>query len=268
MQHCDARGRPFRARDARRRPAAKVAGEPGADRHVARAPLESRFDHGRTRAPRPGENTTNAQVGPERDAYAAAAWTGLFTLPARVTSTSPHPGGGPSGYRTAAVLVPVFRDAEHRLRLVLVVRADHGIHGGQLGLPGGAAEPEDANLVETALREAEEEVGLLRDEVEVLASLDPIDSRVSGFRVHPFLARVPANARWQLRADEIVGILTPLVEELADPGVRRELPFTSAALPDGLLVEGISIEGHVLWGLTLRLLDPLLPSLLAGEWPL
>ena len=185
-----------------------------------------------------------------------------------MSSTPPHRVGAATGYRAAAVLVPVFRDAEHRLRLVLVVRGSHGVHGGQLGLPGGAVEPEDANLLETALREAEEEVGLLRDEVEVLASLDPIDSRVSGFRVHPFLARVPANTRWQLRADEIVGILTPLVEELADPSVRRELPFTSAALPNGLLVEGISIEGHVLWGLTLRLLDPLVPRLLAGEWPL
>ena len=168
----------------------------------------------------------------------------------------------------AAVLVPVFRDAESRLRLLLVVRGDHGIHGGQLGLPGGRAEPADASLLATALRETEEEIGLPREHVEVLAALPPLDARVSGFRVHPFLGRVPADARFQLGAGEIVGVLTPLVEELADPRARRELPFTSRAFPKGLLVEGISIEGHVLWGLTLRLLDPLVPRLLAGEWAL
>jgi 8-oxo-dGTP pyrophosphatase MutT (NUDIX family) len=166
------------------------------------------------------------------------------------------------------VLVPVFRDDERRLRLVLVVRGDHGIHGGQLGLPGGRAEPDDPGLVETALRETEEEIGLRRDQVEVLAELDPIDAAVSSFRVHPFLARIPSDATFQLRAEEIVGLLTPSVEELADPAARRELPFSSARHPDGLLVEGISIEGHVLWGLTLRLLEPLVPRLLAGEWEL
>jgi ADP-ribose pyrophosphatase YjhB (NUDIX family) len=151
---------------------------------------------------------------------------------------------------------------------VLVVRGDHGIHGGQLGLPGGRAEPDDASLADTALRETEEEIGVQRDQVELLAELDPIDAAVSSFRVHPFLARIPSDASFRLRAGEIVGLLTPLVEELADTAARRELPFSSAALPDGLLVEGISIEGHVLWGLTLRLLDPLVPRLVAGEWEL
>ena len=180
-----------------------------------------------------------------------------------------RPPRPPSGSRIpAAVLVPVFRDAESRLRLVLVVRGDRGIHGGQLGLPGGRAEPGDAGLIETALRETEEEIGLRREQVDVLAALSPLDAHVSNFRVHPFLARIAPDAAFQLRAGEIVGLLTPLVEELADPAARRELPFSSQALPDGLLVEGIAIEGHVLWGLTLRLLDPLVPRLLAGEWEL
>jgi 8-oxo-dGTP pyrophosphatase MutT (NUDIX family) len=169
--------------------------------------------------------------------------------------------------RRAAVLVPVFRDGEDRLRLVLVVRGDHGIHGGQLGFPGGREEPEDASLVETALREAKEEIGLRRDDVEVLASLDAIESRVSRFEVYPFLARVRADVRWQLQADEIVGLLTPAVDELAEPGARRELRFSSAAIPEPMLVDGIALDEHVLWGLTLRMLDPLIPRLLAGEWP-
>jgi hypothetical protein len=58
------------------------------------------------------------------------------------------------------------------------------------------------------------------------------------------------------------------VTTIADPAALAQLPFTSAAFPDGLLVDGITVEGHVLWGLTLRLLAPLAPRLLAGEWAL
>jgi 8-oxo-dGTP pyrophosphatase MutT (NUDIX family) len=169
--------------------------------------------------------------------------------------------------RTAAVLVPVFRDAAGELRVVLVVRSDYGPHGGQLGLPGGKPEPGDASLVETALREAHEEVGLAPASVEVLAELEPVDSTRTGYRVHPFLARVPADARWRLQAREIVGVVMPAIATIADPAARAQLPFTSAAFPQGLLVDGITVEGHVLWGLTLRLLTPLAPRLLAAEWP-
>ena len=53
---------------------------------------------------------------------------------------------------------------------------------------------------------------------------------------------------------------------LADPASRSTLPFSSLRFPEPLLVDGIDIEGHVLWGMTLRLLEDVLPRLLAGEW--
>lgn len=171
-----------------------------------------------------------------------------------------------AGLRVAAVLAPVFRDASGVLRTLLVIRSDHGPHGGQLGFPGGKPEPGDADLLATALREAEEEVGLDPSVAEVVGRLDPLDTRATGFRVHTFVGRVPRDTVWRLDAAEIVGVLTPAVELLADPGARATLPFTSRQFPHGLLVEGIDVEGHVLWGMTLRLLDELVPRLLAGEW--
>ncbi len=177
----------------------------------------------------------------------------------------PEPAGGVR-LQVAAVLAPVFRDREGELRLLLVVRGDHGIHGGQLGLPGGKPEPQDADLLGTALREAHEEVGLDPGSVDVLGELDPLETRATGYRVHAFVGRVPADTAWRPREGEIVGVLTPGVATLAQREARRTLPFTSSHFPDGLLVEGIDVEGHVLWGLTLRLLDDLVPRLLAGEW--
>jgi 8-oxo-dGTP pyrophosphatase MutT (NUDIX family) len=169
--------------------------------------------------------------------------------------------------RTAAVLLPVYRDAEGELRVVLVVRADDGgMHGGQIGLPGGKPESGDVNLLATALREAEEEVGLRRETVEVVAELPVLETARTGWRVHPFLGRVAADTPWRLQETEIVGILTPSAAALADPEARERLPFSSRRFREPLIVDGIDVDGHVLWGMTLRLLDEALPRLLAGEW--
>jgi 8-oxo-dGTP pyrophosphatase MutT (NUDIX family) len=168
----------------------------------------------------------------------------------------------------AAVLIPVFRDQEGDLRVLLVARGERGIHGGQLGLPGGKQEPGDASPLETALREAEEEVGLARSDVAVLAGLPTIDTRTTGFRVHPFLARVRPPAQWRLAEGEITGVVTPRVAALADPAVRREELFSSPNWPEPRPAECVELEGGLLlWGLTLRMLDGVVPRLLAGEWP-
>jgi 8-oxo-dGTP pyrophosphatase MutT (NUDIX family) len=164
------------------------------------------------------------------------------------------------------VLVPVFRDEDGRLRLVLIVRADRGLHGGQLALPGGKVDADDETLMATALREAEEEIGLDPSVVQVLAELDSVHSGPTDYQVHPFLARIPAGAQWRMNPDEVAEVLTPAVEEMWNPQIRRELLFTSTRWPEGLLVDGIPIGDRVLWGMTLRLLDDVVPRLLAGEW--
>ncbi len=179
-----------------------------------------------------------------------------------------HPDDAPKdGLTTAAVLAPFFRDPDGALRLVLVVRGARGIHGSQLGFPGGKPEPGDAHLLDTALRETEEEIGVGRAHVEVLAEIAPLATRTTGFRVYPFVGRLPPGLEWRLRPGEIVGLLTPTVRELAEPADRGPMLFANAALGTRT-VEGIPVDGHVLWGMTLRLLDLLLPRVVAGEFDL
>ena len=168
--------------------------------------------------------------------------------------------------RQASVLAPVFRDAAGDLRIVLIVRTDPGHHGGQLAFPGGRVDDDDESLVATALREAEEEIGLDPSVVTVVAELPPVRSGPTNMDVFAFLGRIPDGIEWKPSRDEVVEVLTPTVAELWDPAIRRELLFTNARWPEGLLVDGIPVGDRVLWGMTLRLLDDLVPRLLAGEW--
>ena len=175
-------------------------------------------------------------------------------------SRSPEPAG------TAAVLAPVYRDREGALRIVLIVRVDRGHHGGQLALPGGRVDETDAGPAAAAIREAQEEIGLDPGVVHLVAELPAVRSGPTNLDVRPFLARIPDGLEWRPNPHEVVEVLTPTLGELWDPELRREHLFSSARWPEGLLVDGIPVGGSVLWGMTLRILDDLVPRLLAGEW--
>jgi 8-oxo-dGTP pyrophosphatase MutT (NUDIX family) len=168
--------------------------------------------------------------------------------------------------RESAVLVPVFRDAAGELKVVVVRRSDWGIHGGELAFPGGKREPTDASLQATALREAKEEVGLTADNVQVLAELPPIDTFVSNFRITPFLARVRPSAVWQFQAREVAEVLEVSLRHLADPATYAEEDWQLPGWPQAYRIEFWRVGPYPLWGASFRILQPLLPRLLAGEW--
>ena len=164
------------------------------------------------------------------------------------------------------MLVPIWRDEAGALRVVLVRRTAGGVHGGQLAFPGGRREPGDASDEATALREAEEEVGLERARVTVLAALPVLETRTSGFRIAPFLARIERPDYWRPSFREIAEVLEPTLQELADPDARGEMIEQFATWPAPMAIPYIRIGPHRLWGATWRILEPLLPRLLSGEW--
>ncbi len=168
--------------------------------------------------------------------------------------------------RESAVLVPVFRDAAGELQVVMVRRGNFGVHGGQLAFPGGKRDPDDATLLATALRETHEEVGLDSAAIEVLAELPPISTRTTGFHIAPFLARVSPSPTWQFAQPEIAEVLEISLCHLADPTTtgQEEWHFPGGAEPE--LISFWRVGPHYLWGASYRILHPLLPRLLAGEW--
>ena len=171
----------------------------------------------------------------------------------------------------AAVLVPVYRRTDGQLMLVLVRRTERGIHGGQIAFPGGKRIPEDHTPLDTALRESQEEIGLLPQNVEILEHLPVIETRTTGFRIHPFLARVARPREWKLERKEIVEVLEIPISDFADPHAHgeeiRHLPSASRGeAAEARRICFYHVGPHKVWGATYRILKPLLPRLIGGEW--
>lgn len=165
----------------------------------------------------------------------------------------------------AAVLAPVYRDAAGALRMVFIRRTEGGIHGGQIAFPGGRREPGDASYLETALREAHEEIGLDPARVQVLAELPVITTYSSGFRIHPYLASVQP-APWRPQAAEVSEVLEVPVDDLAREDLRGESEERFPGREAPVRIEFLRLGPHRLWGATWRIVQPLLPRLVAGEW--
>lgn len=174
---------------------------------------------------------------------------------------------GGRALRPAAVLVPVYRDQDERLRIVLVRRtADGGPHSGQLALPGGKLEPGDRTLLDAALREAHEEIGIDPGRVNVLTALPEVDTQVSGFMIAPFLARIERPPAWRLSELEIAEVLDVAVEGLLRPGMHDASLERFAGRQEPVLISYYRVDRYRLWGATYRIVHPLLPRLMAGEW--
>ena len=168
----------------------------------------------------------------------------------------------------AAVLVPVFRDPAGDLRLVLIRRSEGGSHGGQIAFPGGKKEPVDRSMRETALREADEEIGLTPDRVDVIAELPRMDTRTTGFRIYPFLGRIQRPAQWRPYEREVAAVLEVPLSALSRPEARGEEVRQFAGWARAEQVPYLRIEEGQIWGATYRILVGLVPRLQAGEWPL
>lgn len=170
-----------------------------------------------------------------------------------------------AGARPAAVLVPLFE--EHgEARVILTKRPETmPSHRGEIAFPGGRFDPTvDIDLRDTALREAEEEVGLGAELVEVVARLDSIATVGSGFVITPFVAFLPGG-RPSLVPDarEVVKVFDVALSELMHEEAYREERWDLWA--DDLPVHFYELPGETVWGATARILTAFLAHLVAGS---
>jgi 8-oxo-dGTP pyrophosphatase MutT (NUDIX family) len=160
------------------------------------------------------------------------------------------------GRTRAAVLVPLVPvgDAIHLLFIRRATDLPH--HRGQIAFPGGRQEPGDASFVETALREAHEEIGLRPGDVRVLGTLDDIETMTSRFLITPVVGVTPYPYAWAPDPREVDHVFTvPLTTLLAPDAERRETwDFDGTAVP----IDHFPVAGQVIWGATHRITRNLL----------
>lgn len=186
--------------------------------------------------------------------------------PIRVDSPEPlFPSRPMAPVRQAAVLVLLFPDEDGEGRVLLTTRVPElSSHAGEVSFPGGSAEPDDADPVATALREAAEEVGLDPKAcgLRVAGALERFAIPVSGFRVTPVVALAERRPDCHPAPGEVARIIEPPVEAfLPDAPVELE----ERVIRERLIRYGVyPVEGERVWGATARMLGQL-GALLATE---
>ena len=169
--------------------------------------------------------------------------------------------------RQAAVLIPLFERGGEPW-LVLTKRTETvATHKGQISFPGGAHDPTDQDLWETALREAEEEMGLARARVTFLGALDDYPTFSSGFIVSPYVASLDPPDEWDPHAAEVDHVIELPLRELIRIGRTEIWERDGIRFPMHIY----EIEGHYVWGVTAFILHRFLeisgPALGVDEPP-
>ena len=160
--------------------------------------------------------------------------------------------------RPAAVLVPVLA-AGPEPRLVFTLRTeDLSRHAGEVSFPGGLADPGES-LAETALREAEEELGLLPVDVELLGSLPAVHTHVSGIVIAPFVGLLRTDPVLAPDPAEIAAVLEVPVRVLSEVWEVRWLEHDGRRFPTDVF----EVDGGTIWGATGRILRSFLDALAA-----
>jgi 8-oxo-dGTP pyrophosphatase MutT (NUDIX family) len=169
-----------------------------------------------------------------------------------------------SGRRAAGVLVPFFIRAGE-LRLLMFRRTDQvPTHKNQVAFPGGSREEEDRDLLETAIREAREEVGIDSSRLTHLGPLQPFDTRVNQFVVSPFCAFLhDPDPVFMPQPFEVEALLELPLAELRDRRTRHlgKVPGFSVPIP----LPYYRLQGAIVWGVSGAIVGELLDALAEAE---
>jgi 8-oxo-dGTP pyrophosphatase MutT (NUDIX family) len=151
--------------------------------------------------------------------------------------------------RTSAVLIPIFHN-QGEYHVLFTERSDEVVfHKGQVCFPGGTKEPSDSSLLQTAIREAEEEIGLGAKDIEILGELDDMLTFVTNYVISPFVALISYPHSLKTDGREVKGTFSVPLSFLMDEANFKQEPYA------------YEYEGHIIWGATARILRQLIDLL-------
>jgi 8-oxo-dGTP pyrophosphatase MutT (NUDIX family) len=165
------------------------------------------------------------------------------------------------GRMDAAVLVALYLQHDQLHAVFTERREDLRRHAGEISFPGGRYEASDGDLRTTALREAEEEIGLPPDAAEIVGALQPTPTIATDYAVYPFVALIEPGQLWTLSPREVANVLELPLRALQAGYARRRL--VRRGLP--IRTDTYAVGEHLIWGATARILtdlfDRIAPSL-------
>jgi 8-oxo-dGTP pyrophosphatase MutT (NUDIX family) len=157
------------------------------------------------------------------------------------------------GATDAGVLVALYV-SEGRVHAVFTRRRDDlRRHPGEISFPGGRHDDADPDLLATALREAEEEIGLAPSAVQVLGALQPTPTIATGYAIYPFVGLIEPGLAWTLSAREVAEVLELALDDLLAGYGRRRLLRRGIPIRTDTYVVG----DDLIWGATARILGDL-----------
>tara|TARA_X000001036_G_C20548254_1_gene753280 strand:- start:94 stop:708 length:615 start_codon:yes stop_codon:yes gene_type:complete len=153
--------------------------------------------------------------------------------------------------KDAAVSLCFFPDSNQNIRLPLILRNNYnGVHSNQISFPGGKKDDRDITLIDTAIRETNEEIGLIRAEMKLQFKLTNIYIPPSNFLVRPFVFKIKSTPLIKADDKEVSDVLLPKLSEILDLNIqygptekmRQKNPY-------------FLIKNHVVWGATAMILN-------------
>ena len=174
----------------------------------------------------------------------------LLLSPAEAAELEAH------GRTEAAVLVPMHGWPDNPGLVFTERRSDLKRHAGEISFPGGRRD-EGEELIETALREAEEEIGLHRDNVDVAGALPPIGTFVTNYKITPFVGLIGEGMRFEPNPAEVESVLVASLDDLTAAYERRRLVRRGVPIKTDTYL----IEDKLIWGATARILAMLFERL-------
>jgi len=157
-----------------------------------------------------------------------------------------------AGLTPSAVLLPIYYK-EEQIYILFTQRSNLVLHHkGQICFPGGNYEHSDTSLLQTALRETEEEIGLKAEDVEILGELDDINTTSSGYAISPFIALIPHPYQFKINPQEITRMFSVPLSKLMD---NTTLKYGYTGHEDQQHASFYYEYGeHIIWGVTARIL--------------
>jgi 8-oxo-dGTP pyrophosphatase MutT (NUDIX family) len=174
----------------------------------------------------------------------------LLLAPAEAAKLEAH------GRTEAAVLVPMHGWPENPGLVLTERRSDLKRHAGEISFPGGRRDGGE-ELMQTALREAEEEIGLSPGNVEVVGALPPIGTFVTNYKITPFVGLIEEGMRFEPNPTEVESVLVASLEDLAAGYERRRLVRRGVPIKTDTYL----VADKMIWGATARILAMLFERL-------